>query len=118
LGQPAALGKYGARGWMAGNLAVEGVAYHGNDWIKDESPRYTRVLAVKGVGRDDVQVTLRTADGKEATLGWKLAREGAPPPENKVTAAIADGKLTVTREGESAPARVRHGQSRTRVGDR
>ena len=48
------------------------------------------LLAVKGVGRDDVQVTLLTADGKEATLGWKLAREGAPPPENKVTAAIAD----------------------------
>ena len=109
-GQPAALGKYGARGWMAGNLAVEGVAYHGNDWIKDESPRYTRVLAVKGVGRDDVQVTLRTADGKEATLGWKLAREGPPPPENKVTAAIADGKLTVTREGESAPVLFADGE--------
>jgi len=109
-GQPAAPGKYAARGWMAGNLAVEGVAYHGNDWIKDESPRYTRVLAVKGVGRDDVQVTLRTADGKEATLGWKLSREGQPPPENKVTAAIADGKLTVTHEGESAPVLFADGE--------
>ena len=109
-GQPAAPGKYGVRGWMAGNLGVEGVAFHGNDWIKDESPRYTRVLAVKGVGRDDVQVTLRTADGKEATLGWKLAREGAPPPENKVTAAIADGKLTVTREGEGVPVLFADGE--------
>jgi hypothetical protein len=109
-GQAAAPGKYGVRGWMAGNLGVEGVAFHGNDWIKDESPRYTRVLAVKGVGRDDVQVTLRTADGKDATLGWKLSREGAPPPENKVAAAIADGKLTVTRDGESVPVLFADGE--------
>ena len=109
-GKPAPNGKYGVRGWMAGNLDVQGVAFHGNDWIKDESPRYTRVLAVKGVGRDDVQVTLRTADGKETTLGWKLAREGAPPPENKVTAAIADGTLTVTHEGESVPVLFGEGE--------
>ena len=100
-GEPATLGKYKVGGWMAGNLAVEGVAFHGNDWIKEESPRYTRLLAVKGVGRDDVQVTLGTADGKEETLGWKLAREAAPPPQNDVAAAIEDGKLIIRRAGES-----------------
>ena len=102
-GQPVPLGKYGVRGWMSGNLGVEGVAFHGNDWIKDESPRYTRVLAVNGVGRDDVQVVLRTADGKESTLGWKLSREGDPPEPSKVSAAIEDGRLIVRNAGESAP---------------
>ena len=102
-GQPVPLGKYGARGWMSGNLGVEGVAFHGNDWIKDESPRYTRVLAVQGVGRDEVQVTLRAADGKESTLGWKLSREGDAPQPNAVAAVIEEGRLIIRNAGESAP---------------
>ncbi len=103
-GQPAAPGQYGVRGWMSGNLAVEGVAFHGNDWIKEESPRYVRVVSVKGVGRDDVQVALQTADGKEATLAWKLSREGEPPAPNDVSAAIEDGKLMIRNGADSAPA--------------
>jgi hypothetical protein len=110
-GQAVPPGKFGVRGWTSGDLGVEGVAFHGNDWIKDDSPRFTRVLAVKGVGRDDVQVTLRTADGKEETLGWKLAREGTPPPpKSDVTAAIEDGKLIIRREGESAPVLFADGE--------
>lgn len=109
-GQPAPPGKYGVSGWMTGNLGVEGVAFHGNDWIKEESPRFTRVVAVKGVGRDEVQVTLRTADGKEETLGWKLARAGEPPPQNDVEAAIEDGKLIVRRGGESTSVLFAEGE--------
>ncbi len=102
-GQPVPFGQYGVRGWMSGNLAVEGIAFHGNDWIKEESPRYTRVLSVKGVGRDDVQVVLRTLDGKESTLAWKLSREGEPPAPNEVSAAIEEGKLIIRNGAESAP---------------
>lgn len=102
-GQPAPPGQYGVRGWMSGNLGVEGIAFHGNDWIKEESPRYTRVLSVNGVGRDDVQVALRTADGKESTLGWKLSREGAAPAPAEVSAAVEDGKLIIRNGAESAP---------------
>jgi hypothetical protein len=109
--QPVQPGKYGVRGWMTGDLGVEGVAFHGNDWIKEESPRFTRVVSVKGVGRDEVQVTLSTADGKEETLGWKLAREGEPPPKNEVTTGIEDGKLIIRREGESAPVLFGEGES-------
>ena len=109
-GQPVPLGKYRVGGWTAGNLGVEGVAFHGNDWIKEESPRYTRVIAVKGVGRDEVQVTLATADGKEETLGWKLAREAAPPPQSDVAAAIEEGKLVIRRGGESAPVLFGEGE--------
>ena len=109
-GQPAAPGKYNVGGWMSGNLGVEGVAFHGNDWIKEESPRFTRVVSVKGVGRDEVQVTLRTADDKEETLGWKLAREGTPPPPSEVTAAIEEGKLIIRRAGESTPVLFADGE--------
>ena len=109
-GQPMPHGKYRVGGWTSGNLGVEGVAFHGNDWIKDDSPRFTRVVGVKGVGRDEVQVTLSTADGKEETLGWKLAREGAPPPPNEVEAAIEDGKLIIRRGGESAPVLFGEGE--------
>lgn len=102
-GVPAPLGKYKVSGWTTGDLGVEGVAFHGNDWIKEESPRFTRVVAIKGMGRDEVQVTLRTADGKEETLGWKLARVGEAPPESDVAAAIEDEKLIIRRAGESSP---------------
>ncbi len=109
-GQPAPFGKYRVSGWTVGDLGVEGVAFHGNDWIKDETPRYTRVLAIKGVGRDEVQITLQTADGKEETLGWKLAREATPPPQSDVTAAIDEGKLIIRRGGESAPLLFAEGE--------
>lgn len=109
-GQPVPPGKYTAGGWMVGDLAVEGVAFHGNDWIKDESPRFTRVIGVKNVGRDEVQVTLRTADGKEESLAWKLAREGAPPPKIEVEAVIEDGKLLIRKGGASRTAMMGEGE--------
>lgn len=95
-GQPLPPGKYSARGWMVGDLAIEGVAFHCNDWMKgDDSPRITRVLAVKNDGRDNINIVLRGMDGKEQTLGWNLAKEGAEPPKIEVAASVADGKLSV-----------------------
>ncbi len=89
-------GKYSARGWMVGDLAIEGVAFHCNDWMKgDDSPRIARVLAVKNDGRDNINITLRGADEKEQTLGWNLAKEGAEPPKIEVAASVADSKLFV-----------------------
>jgi len=109
-GQPVPLGKYRGGGWMVGDLAVEGVAFRGNDWIKDESPRFTRVTAVKNAGRDEVQVTLRTAEGKEESFGWKLAREGAEPPKIEVEAGIEDGKLLIRKGGASQSAPMGEGE--------
>jgi hypothetical protein len=93
-------GKYTASGWMVGDLGVEGVAFHGNDWIKDESPRYQRVTEVKNVGRDQVRVTLRTVDGKDETLGWNLSQEGVAPPKIEIEGVIDDGQLVI-RKGEA-----------------
>ncbi|MEO6788707.1 MAG: hypothetical protein ABI318_21505, partial [Chthoniobacteraceae bacterium] len=60
--------------------------------------------------RDEVQVTLRTADGKEETLGWKLKREGGAPPPNEGTAAIEGEKLIIRSGGESTPVILGEGE--------
>lgn len=109
-GQNLPAGKFSVRGLMAGDLGVEGVAFHGNDWFKEDAPRYSRVVALKGVGRDEVQVTLRTLDGKDETLGWKLAREGAEPPVNEVSASIEQEKLIIKNRGTSVPVLLGEGE--------
>ena len=109
-GQQVPPGKYSAGGWSVGDLGIEGVAFHGNDWIKDESPRFTRVTSVKTEGRDEVRVTLRTADGRDEMLAWNLAREGATAPETGVTAEIADGQLMMRKGGASRAAQLAAGE--------
>ena len=100
-GQPLPPGKYNVSGWSVGDLGVEGVAFHGNDWIKDDSPRYARVTEVKNLGRDEVRVTLRTIEDKDETLAWKLSREGTEPPKNEVETGVENGKLIVRQGGAS-----------------
>ena len=100
-GQPLPPGKYNVSGWSVGDLGIEGVAFRGNDWIKDESPRYTRVTEVKNIGRDEVRVTLRTIEDKDETLAWKLSRDGAEPPKSEVEANIENGKLIIRKSGAS-----------------
>lgn len=97
-GQPLPPGTYSARGWMTGDLGVEGVAYHGNEWLKGEnSPHFTRVLSVQNRGLDEVQVVLRAVDGSEHTLGWKLAKAGAPAPAADLTAVLDEGKIVIRK---------------------
>lgn len=100
-GQPLPPGKYNVSGWSIGDLGVDGVAFHGNDWIKDDSPRFTRVVEVKNLGRDEVRVTLQTADGKDEMLAWKLSRDGAQTPKSEIEASVENGKLTFHKGGTS-----------------
>jgi len=100
-GQVAADGTYFARGWLVGDLKVEGVAFHGNDWIKDdETLRLTRILAVQNNGSDEIDVVLRALDGTEQTVGWKLAKPGVKLVDPGIVAALDDGKL-VLRKGNT-----------------
>ena len=115
-GQLLAPGKYSARGWMVGNLAIEGVAFHCNDWMKDDdSPRIARVVGVKNAGRDDVHIILRGVDGKEQTMGWSLVKEGAVPPKIEVTADVEDGKVVVRKAGSSHTVALGDGESAVAV---
>lgn len=111
-GKPAPNGTYVARGWLVGDLQVEGVAFHGNDWIKnDDSPRYTHVLAVKNNGRDEIDVVLTALDGSEQTVGWKLAKPGAAEPTDPgVQAALDDGRLVIRKGASVAPVAMEDGE--------
>ncbi len=109
-GKMRAPGSYSARGWMVGNLAVEGVAFHGNDWVKGEdSPRYTGVVSVSSASADGVQIVLRALDGKDHTLGWSLAKPGETPPKIEVAATIKDGKLQLKKGDTTQPAVLAEG---------
>ncbi len=110
-GNPLPAGDYTARGWMVGDLAIDGVAYHANDWLKGEdSPRFTRVLSVQASGRDDMHVVLRAVDGAEHTLGWKLTKPGTPPPASEVQATLDEGKLIIRKGTIVSPVTLDAGE--------
>jgi len=109
-GQRMPPGKYSASGWMAGDLGVEGVAFHGNDWIKEESPRYARVVKLENFGRDEVRVTLRTVAGKDQILAWDLSVAGVEPPKIEIEAAVEDGRLVIRKGDERLPVMLAEGE--------
>lgn len=99
-------GKYKVRGWMVGELAVEGVAYHGNDWMKaDDSPRVVRAIGVKNVGQDEIHVWLEHIRGEQLEFSWSMKKEGAEPPKVSAIALAEGGKLMVRNPGVE-PAEV------------
>jgi hypothetical protein len=102
-GQPLSAGKYHARGWMLGDQKIAGVAFHGNDWIVEDGPRYQRVLGLKAVGRDEVQILLKDVEGKEHAISRALPVAGAAEPKAAGEAVIADGKLSL-KNGETVTA--------------
>ena len=94
-------GKYGVRGWMVGDLGVEGVAYHGNDWMKaDDSPRVIRAVGVKNVGQDEIHVWLEHVRGDQLEFSWSMKKEGVELPIVDAIAIAEGGKLQVRKSGE------------------
>ena len=109
-GQRMPPGKYSASGWIVGDLGIEGVAYHCNDWIKEESPRYARVTKLENFGRDEVRVTLRTVAGREQVLTWDLSVAGTEPPKIEIEAAVEDGRLVIRKGDERLPVTLAEGE--------
>ena len=99
-GNAMAPGKYNVRGWMVGDLGVEGVAYHGNDWMKaDDSPRVVRAVGVKNVGQDEIHVWLEHIRGDQLEFSWNMKKEGAEPPKVDTLAVAEGGKLQIRKPG-------------------
>ncbi len=99
-------GKYRVRGWMVGDLGVEGVAYHGNDWMKaDDSPRVVRAIGVKNVGQDEIHVWLEHIRGEQLEFSWSMKKEGVEPPKISAIALAEGGKLQI-RNADSKPVDV------------
>ena len=62
-------GKYHARGYSVGTLEVEGVAYHCNDFMVDESsPQVSYLQGVRLLPTGEPAVTAKLADGKIGEL--------------------------------------------------
>jgi hypothetical protein len=118
-GNPAPAGKYSARGYCVGALEVEGVAYHGNDWMTDDASPHIREISELAMTPDDeLLATGKLADGATVTLHIsqdgtaKVETGGAPtevgePPKSASTGeqrlAVRDGKIVAAGE-TTAPA--------------
>ena len=61
-------GKYQARGYAVGEIAVEGVGFFFNDWVTDEdSPRVTKITSIKA-SDDNLTAVAAVASGAAVTL--------------------------------------------------
>ncbi|MFN2477436.1 MAG: hypothetical protein ABR526_13995, partial [Chthoniobacterales bacterium] len=85
-GKPLPPGKYHARGFAVGELAVEGIGFYFNDWISDERPERVEKICAIAAGADGVMVSARLKSSATEML-------------------ICDnnGKIVATRE-ESGPS--------------
>lgn len=129
-GTPLPAATYQARGFSVGDVEVEGVAFHGNDWISsEESPRLTRVvelaldpqggLLLKAAKPDSVEsVRFRYQAETDQLLplteaenfpesGVKQLTPGSDPQQVAATAAagaflLGDGKLWKVVDGKAS----------------
>jgi hypothetical protein len=113
-GAAAPPGKYSVRGYAVGELDVEGVAIHGNDWVTDEdSPRVQRILdgafLVGGADQPSeprYRFTAKAADGAtvllELNATGELVRQAAveaAPSEPARDVAVRDGRVFLLEDG-------------------
>jgi len=67
-GTPLPAGKFFVRGFAVGEVEIEGVAFHGNDWLEeDEMPRVRDLRAVQIEGRE-LLIDALLVDGKTARV--------------------------------------------------
>lgn len=96
-GEPASPARYAARGWMTGNLGIEGVAFHGNDWVQEDGPRLVEMLRLNEGPAGAWQVALRDHGGAEHLV--TVASADAPVQETPAVRAIVEaGKLMAADE--------------------
>jgi hypothetical protein len=104
-GQPVAAGTYTARGFHMGDVAVDGEAFHFNDWITTEdAPRIVSVGAIGILAGGDLLLAARLAGDKGALLRYSpqnvspwvtLATEPLSAAAQNVKLAVAGGRVFV-----------------------
>ncbi len=107
------LGKYHARGFMVGELGLEGVSFHANDWVDDEDSPRIRSVETLGAAPDGTFVLTADLPGKRDAAPSKFILEtpdSAPHlvampaielPESAV--AVQDGKVVQKSGAEWKP---------------
>ena len=93
-------GHYHIRGFLVGDIKVEGEAIHFNDWINDdESPRLKRIQDFCLLPGGDVVVIAENASGTlvcfrySATASFQWEREIGPISENTLLATNANSAI-------------------------
>jgi len=89
-------GKYSVRGYTVGDIEVDGVAFHCNDWIsEDDFPRIREVSSLLLSPEGDLIARARTVTNESADL--RCTREGETRPLN----------IPILQNPESAPGEIR-----------
>ena len=101
--QPVAPGTYAARGFVVGNLQVEGEAIHFNDWIESaEAPRIVSVAAQQLLPGGDVLLAARLTGAQgaliryspESEARWRTMSSEARPEAAPVAPQLAVSETT------------------------
>lgn len=119
-GQPVAAGVYHARGFVIGDVGVEGEAIHFNDWITgDDAPRIVSVGSVATPAGGDLLLAARLVGDTGALLRfspsasqpWQtLAKETIPDEVVKVKIAAAAGRIFLLVDGRLRAVEAASGQ--------
>jgi hypothetical protein len=102
-------GMYSASGYAVGALDVEGIAYHGNDWmIADDSPRVRRVLSLELRKGGRLALWAETPNGKLQLIQMAQAGEfaGEIPADPRVGAQPTAGGAPASPDTEPPPSRA------------
>lgn len=99
-GQPVPEGTYAARGFVVGDVGLEGEAVHFNDWIEsDDSPRIVSVGTTQLLAGGDILLMARLAGEQDALVRyspqsearWRtMVSEPRPEPAHRAQLAVSD----------------------------
>jgi hypothetical protein len=72
VGEDLPAGKYSARGFMVGALAIEGVDYFFNDWVIDEKSPHLKHINNLALNGTDLRLSVELASGERAEIVYDL----------------------------------------------
>jgi len=118
-GQPVPEGTYTARGFVVGDVAISGEAFHFNDWIEsNDSPRIVSVAGVQLLPGGDVLLMARLAGDQgalvryspESEARWRtMLTEPRPEAAQRVQLTISDKTAFVLLDGKVRSAGLEDG---------
>lgn len=110
-GESMPAGKYQARGYAVGEIAVDGVGYFFNDWVTDEnSPRVTKITSIKA---SDDGLTGVGAVASGATVTLLVDEKGDVKTTREEAAAEAPCNAAAGLPGVAEPLDCDSGRERT-----
>jgi|GEM_PF-322685 len=85
-GAPCPPGQYHARGYSVGDLKLDGIGFHGNDWVTDDdSPHLSRIhrIAAQADGTLLIEASVPGETGLKLFVAAPAPEEKAPETEEK-----------------------------------